>query len=242
MTFIDPATGWFEIAEVSTLDQSSARISKLFDEVWLSRYPRPRKVLFDNGSEFKKNFQPLLKDFAIKATCTSIKNPQANAILERIHQVIGSMLKTKDLVNVVFDVVDDPWSEILASIAFAVRCSHHSTLNATPAGQLVFGRDMLLDITYVPNYQNTWQRKQKRINYDNIRENSKRVSHDYKVGEYAYILRDGNYRKLEGDKQGPYPITEVFTNGTVRIQKGIVNERLNIRRLTPHFGAINPPR
>ena len=148
----------------------------------------------------------MLKDFAIKATCTSIKNPQANAILERIHQVVGSMLKTKDLVNVVFDVVD-PWSEILASIAFAVRCSHHSTLNATP-GQLVFGRDMLLDITYVPNYQNTWQRKQKRINYDNIRENSKRVSHDYKVGEHAYILRDGNYRKLEGDKQGPYPITE----------------------------------
>ena len=239
MIFIDPATGWFEIAEVSTLDQSSARISKLFDEVWLSRYPRPRKVLFDNGSEFKKNFQPLLKDFAIKATCTSIKNPQANAILERIHQVVGSMLKTKDLVNVVFDVVDDPWSEILASIAFAVRCSHHSTLNATPAGQLVFGRDMLLDITYVPNYQNTWQRKQKRINYDNIRENSKRVSHDYKVGEYAYILRDGNYHKLEGDKEGPYPITEVFTNGTIRIQKGIVNERVNIRRLT--LGAINPP-
>ena len=240
MTFIDPATGWFEIVEVPTIDQTSARISKLFDEVWLSRYPRPRKVLFDNGSEFKKDFQPLLKDFAIKATCTSIKNPQANAILERIHQVVGSMLKTKDLVNVVFDVVD-PWSDIIASIAFAVRCSHHSTLNATP-GQLVFGRDMLLDIAYVPNYQNAWRRKQKRINYDNIRENSKRVSHDYQVGEHVYILRDGNYRKLEGDKLGPYPITAVFTNGTVRIQKGIVNERINIRRLTPHFGAINPPR
>ena len=240
MTFIDPATGWFEIAEVPIVDQSSARISKIFDEVWLARYPRPRKVLFDNGSEFKKDFQPLLQDFAIKPTCTSIKNPQANAILERIHQVVGSMLKTKDLVNVVFDVVD-PWSDILASIAFAVRCSHHSTLNATP-GQLVFGRDMLLDIAYVPNYQNTWQRKQKRINYDNIRENSKRVSHDYQVGEQAYILRDGNYRKLEGDKLGPYPITAVFTNGTVRIQKGIVNERINIRRLTPHFGAVNAPR
>ena len=106
MTFINPATGWFEIAEVPTLDQSSAQISKLFDEVWLSRYPCPHKVLFDNGSEFKKNFQPLLNDFVIKATCTSIKNPQANAILEQIHQVVGSMLKqNKDLVNVVFNVV-----------------------------------------------------------------------------------------------------------------------------------------
>jgi hypothetical protein len=237
MTFIDPATGWFEIVEVPLIDQSSARISKLFDEVWLSRYPRPRKVIYDNGSEFKKNFQPLLEDFAIQPTCTSIKNPQSNAILERIHQVVGSMLKTRDLANIVFDVVD-PWSKILASVAYAVRCSHHSTLGGTP-GQLVFGRDMLLDIAFEPNYQNTWAKKQKRINYDNARENSKRVAHDYKVGDYAYILRDGNYRKLEGDKQGPYRITEVFTNGTVRIQKGIVNERINIRRLTPHFGA--PP-
>ena len=145
------------------------------------------------------------------------------------------MLKTKDLVNVIFDVVD-PWSDILASVAYAVRCSHHSTLNATP-GQLVFGRDMLLDIAYVPDYQSVWANKQKRINYDNARENSKRTPHDYRVGEMAYILRDGNYRKLEGDKLGPYRITEVFTNGTVRIQKGAVNERLNIRRLTPHFGA-----
>ena len=82
MTFIDPATGWFKIAEVPLEDQSSARISKLFDKVWLSRYPRPKKVLYDNGSEFKKDFQPMLKDFAIAPTCTSIKNPQSNANLE----------------------------------------------------------------------------------------------------------------------------------------------------------------
>ena len=75
MTFIDPASGWFEIAEVPDTDKTSARVSRLFDQVWLSRYPRPRKVLYDNGSEFKKNFQPLIKDFAVKAMCTSIKNP-----------------------------------------------------------------------------------------------------------------------------------------------------------------------
>ena len=232
MTFIDPATGWFEIAEVPLIDQSSARTSQLFDRVWLARHPRPRRVICDNGSEFKKNFQPLLKDLAIKPICTSVKNPQSNAILERIHQVTGNMLK--NLMNVKFDVID-PWSSILASIDYAVRCSFHSTLKATP-GQLVFGRDMLLDLKFEPNYEQTWAQKQQSTNYDNIRENSKRVTHDYKVGDYVYVLRDGNYRKLEGDKQGPYAVTEVFTNGTVRIQKGIVNERINIRRLTPHFG------
>ena len=107
-------------------------------------------------------------------------------------------------------------------------------------GQLVFGRDMLLDIDFQPNWAKMWQRKQNIINYNNKRENSRRVSHDYEVGQYAYILRDGIYRKLEGDKLGPFRITQVFTNGTVRIQRGITNERINIRRLTPHFGVAPP--
>ncbi len=35
-------------------------------------------------------------------------------------------------------------------------------------------------------------------------------------------------RKLEWPYDGLYKITEVFTNGTVAIQKGIVNEHVNI--------------
>ena len=128
------------------------------------------------------------------------------------------MLKTKDLVNVEFNELD-MWNPILASVAYTIRCSHHSTLKATP-GQLVFRRDMLLDLKFKPNYNEMWAQKQN-INYDNVRENSKRASHNYKVDEYVYIIRDGQYRKLEGDKQGPFQITEVFSNGTVWLQKGV---------------------
>ena len=176
-------------------------------------------------------------NFAVKPTCISIKKSQANVIVERIHQVVGSMLKTNDLVNRIFDAID-PWGNILAAIAYAIRCSYHSTLQATP-GQLVFGRDMLLDIKCDPDWTTIQQRKQKIVNYNNKRENNKRVPHDYKVGDFVYIIKDGVYRKLEGDKLGPFPITQVFTNGTVRIQRDLVNERINIRRLTPHFGE--PP-
>ncbi len=85
---------------------------------------------------------------------------------------------------------------------------------------------MLLNIKFYPNFkQVVWKEKQDRIVVKaNARENSKRTPYDYKVGSYAYILRDEHYRKLEGDKLGPYEVTEVFTNGTVRIQKGFVNE------------------
>ena len=51
MTMVDPATGWFEIVEIpyynaediannkdNYVDKSSARISQLFNQVWLSQY------------------------------------------------------------------------------------------------------------------------------------------------------------------------------------------------------------
>ena len=70
VTMIDPATGWFEMEEIPTMDivekgivleqfdMSSAQLSRLVNkEWWLSRYPRPKKVVFDNGSEFKLHFQ-----------------------------------------------------------------------------------------------------------------------------------------------------------------------------------------
>ena len=50
MTFIDPATSWFEITEVC--NKTSAHMSHLLNRVWLSRYPRPKKIIFDNGTEF----------------------------------------------------------------------------------------------------------------------------------------------------------------------------------------------
>ena len=75
MIYIDPVTGQFEIVQVPSTDQSSARISQLFNQTWVSRYPRPQRVRFDNGSEFKKNFIPLLKDFGIKPKPTSINKP-----------------------------------------------------------------------------------------------------------------------------------------------------------------------
>ena len=66
MMMIDPATGCFDIGEIPAhdlnevtggnheyLDKSSARVRQLFNDKWLSIYPRPRKVVFDNGSEFK---------------------------------------------------------------------------------------------------------------------------------------------------------------------------------------------
>ena len=79
-------------------------------------------------------------------------------------------------------------------------------------------------------------RKKKIINYKNNSKNAKRVQHNYEVVHYTYFLRGGNYYKLEGEKLGLFRIIEVYDNGSVRIQRGIVDEKINIRSLTPHFG------
>ena len=246
MTMIDPATGWFEIAEVpsfdiedirrgntQSIDKTSARISQVFNHIWLSRYPRPRKVVFDNGSEFKKDFLVLLKDFDVKATLTTVENPQANSPVERVHKVIQSMLATKDLENKEYDFID-PWGEILSSVAWAIRASYHSTLKASP-GQLVFGQDMIFNMNKVVDWKLIEANKEQQILRDNIRENMKRIDYDYKIGDKVMILLKGIQRKLSRKKKGPYKITQVFTNGDVLIKKGSTTERINIRRIEPIF-------
>ena len=158
---------------------------------------------------------------------------QANSPVERIHKVVMNIFTTKNLKGEIFDYVD-PWGEILSSIAWAIRASHHSTLGATPA-QLVFGRDMIFNMKALINWKAISLKKQMSTDKSNLRENSKRIDYDYTVGQQVYIVRDKPYRKLKGPKLGPFEITEVFTNGNVRIQRGSVNERINIRRLEPHF-------
>ena len=75
-----------------------------------------------------------------------MKNPQANAVLERIHQVVEDILKSKDLENYDFNNTD-PWSDILTSVAWANRNTVHRPLKATP-GDLVFNRVMIFRDTF----------------------------------------------------------------------------------------------
>ena len=207
-------------------------MSQLFDQTWLSRYPRPTRVLFDNGSEFKLDFLQLLKDYGIKAVTTSVKNPQSNAILERVHQVIHNMVRTHELKKLVFDAFD-PWSQILAQVTFAIRSSYHRILDASPV-QLVYQQDMIFNIAHYADWAALTIKKQKQIEMDTERHNKNRITHDYEVGEKVLIKQERVHRKYEWEYEGPYSITQIYTNGTVRIQRNAFTERINIRRLMPY--------
>ena len=100
--------------------------------------------MFENGSEFKRDFTPLLKDFDIKPDLTSVNKNQSNATVDQVHQVILNKLVTKDLYNKFFDYID-LWGETLAYIAWAIRASYHCTILVT-SDQALFDRDMLFKI------------------------------------------------------------------------------------------------
>jgi hypothetical protein len=98
--------------------------------------------------------------------------------------------------------------------------------------QLVFGRDAILNIKHISNWEHIRQRKQTRINENNKRENKSRRAHNYSLGDKILVkARKSSKHELEYD--GPYEITQVNDNGTVRFQKGIVNDVVNIRRIKP---------
>ncbi len=78
-------------------DKSSAQVSNLVYTTWYSRYPHCQYIIYVNGSKFKLHFRSLCNTYRIKHKSTSVKNPQANAILEHIHAVLGNMLHTSKL-------------------------------------------------------------------------------------------------------------------------------------------------
>ena len=94
---------------------------------------------------------------------------------------------------------------------------------------------MLFNLGSVVDWKVVTAAKQRQVDIDTVRENSKQVTHDYAICNQVYVEMTGIYRKLDYRKQGLYRITEVFTNGTVRVQLRQVNKRVKIRQLKPHF-------
>ena len=113
----------------------------------------------------------------------------------------------------------------------ALRSTYHTTLRATP-GQLVFGRDMVLNVQHQADWTAIKSRKQELIRKNNLIENAKRIPYTYRVGDQV-MIENHRANKYEQPYNGPYRITQVNTNGTVCLQMGAVTDTVNIRRIHP---------
>ncbi len=175
---INPTTSWFEMVELPTVaqettvppagkgkkvtfdkntkvaepyfDKSSAQISNLVYKTWFSRYPRCQYIIYKHGSEFKLHFQSLCGTYGIKRKPTSVKNPQANAILECIHAVLRNMLRTSEL-DMAELVKASDIDVFLSDAGWAVRSTYHTVLNSLTAKSVPAGTKLVLFGRYVLN-------------------------------------------------------------------------------------------
>ena len=232
ITMIDPATGWFEMVQIPNKQPDT--IANKVETTWLTRYPWPTKLIVDRGSEFLMEFAQMVeKDYGIHKKKASTRNPQANSILERVHQTLGNIIRTFTVQDSYLDE-EDPWQGILAATMFALRATVHTTTQATPA-QLVFGRDAILNVTFEADWNLIRERKQTLIRKNNQRENSKRKVHQYHVGDKVLLKKDILHAKFGSNPwEGPHTIVHVNDNGTIRLRMGAITDTVNIRRVKPY--------
>jgi hypothetical protein len=223
-------TGYTEEAEI--FDKTSAQISNLVYKCWFSGYPCCQYLIYNNGREFKLHFHALYTTYGVKRKPTSIKNPTTNAILEHIHAVFTNMLHTAEL-NMAKLINASDINIFLSDAAWAIFSTHHTVLKASP-GAAIFGQDMLFDISFRADWKKTGEHRQKPTDLNTTHGNEGRVDYDYKVAQKILAQNEGILRKAESRWQkDPWTITTVHTNGTITIQSGNKEERLNIRRVKP---------
>ena len=234
LTCIDTASNLVELVRVD--NKTASHIRDKFSQCWLARYPRRTRVVHDKGGEFIGSpFQWLLTMFGVKERPSTSKNPQSNAICERMHQTVGNILrislhsKPPRNISQAREAVD----EALSQSMHAMRATVMTTLGSAP-GSLAFSRDMFLNLPLVADWQTIAKHREQRINDDLHRANRKRRQHDYAPGQLV-LKTVHEPTKLGVRTTGPYVIERVHVNGNliIKLREGIT-ERLNIRRVRPY--------
>ncbi len=234
LTMIDACTGWVEFAPM--LNKTAIHTAKLFDKYWLCRYPRPRAAIFDNGTEFiGTHFQEMLASYNIQPRPTTVKNPQANAVIERIRAPLADQLRCTTFKG--SNWIDD-LDTIIQACAFALRATVPSNAPYSPA-QMAFGVDMFFHQKAIIDWEKLKKLRQQQAESNNSRKNKKRTQHTYHVGDKILLVTPVNQRrnhhKLSSPTEGPYVITKVYQNGTIKILRNNFEEIVNIRRVRPFY-------
>ena len=231
LTCIDTVTNLVELIRVD--NKTAQHVSDKFCQSWLTRYPRPMRVLHDKGGEFKgREFSWLLKRFGIQDVPSTSKNPQSNSICERMHQTVGNILRILIHTNPPLNITQakETVDMALAQATHAMRTAVMTTLGSPP-GSLAFSRDMFLNIPLIADWQAIAKHREQRVNYDLLSANRKRRWHDYAPGQKV-LKTVHNPTKLGVRTTGPYTIERCHVNVNLTIKlRDRVTKRLNIRRV-----------
>ena len=120
-----------------------------------------------------------MKKHKIQGIPTTVKNAQSNGICEWMHQTMLNVLKVyaktpAKMINTYKDAQHVMDHAIAASI-HATCCAVNHTMQHSP-GEIVFQRDMFLDIPVIADFVAIRERRQLLIDENSRRQNKRKLS------------------------------------------------------------------
>ncbi|KAF4129337.1 hypothetical protein GN958_ATG21601 [Phytophthora infestans] len=173
-------------------------------------------LFYDQGTELKKKFAELLASYGIEGVPTTTRNPQANAVIERLHHVIDDKMITQTI-----ETATD-WE------IFRDLCSSRNP----PQYARCVASDMIAGIANRTDWTEQCQRKLDQVIRHNKREKGKREEWVYSPGDRVLLNYDGGVEsKTAPIYSGLYEMIAVRENGTLVLNKGRYIEMVFIRRV-----------
>ena len=173
----------------------------------------------------------------IKDVTTTVKNPQANAVCERLHQSIIDTLWTilhtylPNNIDQSIYIMDTSF----ATAAYAFKVVIHCTLNVS-LGAILFQRDMILNIPLITDLIQLHEQRHIIIDEQLQHANLQCRTFDCKTGDEILILTN-NPTTLQDRGIGPFSIIQVHANGTNTFQCTLhIVECINICQVK-HMGT-----
>ena len=141
LTLVDHFSKWAEA--IPLRNHTAPVVARALMVHVFSRYGAPNQLLFDRGSEFESElFSQLMEWMEIDKLRTTVFKPSTNAVVERFHRTLNSML-AKSISESQRD-----WDERLPLVLAAYRATAHSSTGFTP-NRLFLGREVRLPVDLI---------------------------------------------------------------------------------------------
>jgi len=230
---------------------TAVNIANAFTDEFVCIYGAPKALLTDQGANFVNSLmRNIARKFRITQMKTTAYHPQSNGSVERSHHVLWEYLKQ-------FVDKSHEWDKWLKLACFSYNTSVHEGTKYTPY-ELVFGRTArtpsadpppsdLQNESYTEYLTSLFNRIRDsqtiaRENLITSKQRSKRYYdrktkiHNFKIGDYVYLLKEPNKGKLADQYVGPYKILELSKNHNAKIEISRDKTR------TVHTNKLKPSR
>ena len=241
---------------VAIQDKSAPTVASALFSRWLCRHGLPLEFVSDNGKEFCNEIvDNLLNLLRIKKTHTSPYHPASNSQAEVCNKTIAKYLKHQ--VNT--DTLD--WEFYMAPMMFAYNTSFHRAIKTSPF-ELTFGLEPRTMVNQTPDIEmkygedfGTELYQRMKAGHQMARETARETNDEaieksvsyynskvkpIKFMENEWVLLKvqnflGKNRKLSETFKGPFIITKVNENGTIKIKtkfgkhEQLVNQNLLVK-------------